>query len=82
MSALQSQHKHTPGKVAYDRLREAAPHVPNGQPSGGSGRLHGTILRDARRLQRKGLTLSEIAEELDCRRSSVERMLYWEVVGK
>lgn len=55
--------------------------VPNPQPSGGSGRLHGTILRDARRMQRKGLTLSEIAEELDCRRSAVERMLYWEVVN-
>jgi orotate phosphoribosyltransferase-like protein len=39
------------------------------------------MLANARRLQRKGFTLSEIAEEMDCRRSTIERMLYWEVIN-
>lgn len=36
--------------------------------------------RQAAALQRKGLTLSEIAEEMDCRREAVVHMLYWEKV--
>lgn len=56
--------------------------VPNPQPPGGSGRMHGPMLAKARRLQCRGMTLSEIAEELDCRRSVVERMLYWDVVAE
>lgn len=55
--------------------------VPNPQQPGGSGKMHGPTLARARQLQRKGMTLSEIAEELDCRRSVIERMLYWEVVN-
>jgi len=55
--------------------------VPNPQPPGGSGRMHGPMLANARRLQRKGMTLSEIAEEMDCRRATIVRMLYWEVVN-
>jgi hypothetical protein len=55
--------------------------VPNPQQPGGSGRMHGPMLANARRLQRKGFTLSEIAEEMDCRRSTIERMLYWEVIN-
>jgi len=34
----------------------------------------------AQALQRKGRTLSEIAEELDCRRETIVQMLYSEVV--
>jgi hypothetical protein len=34
----------------------------------------------AQALQRKGRTLSEIAEELDCRRETIVQMLYVEVV--
>lgn len=61
--------------------RAESPRVPNPQQPGGSGRMHGPRLANARRLQRKGMTLSEIAEEMDCRRSTIERMLYWEVVN-
>lgn len=35
---------------------------------------------DAARLQRKGLTLTEIAVELGVPRKDVERVLYWEAV--
>jgi orotate phosphoribosyltransferase-like protein len=34
----------------------------------------------AEALQRKGKTLSEIAEEMDCRREAIVHMLYWEKV--
>ncbi len=36
--------------------------------------------RRAKELQKRGLTLSEIAEEMDCRREAVAHMLYWEAV--
>lgn len=36
--------------------------------------------RRAEKLQRQGLTLSEIAEEMDCRREAIVHMLYWEKV--
>ena len=38
--------------------------------------LSGETLNEARRLQRQGLTLSEIAEELDVGRTAVVRSLY------
>lgn len=34
----------------------------------------------AQELQRKGKTLSEIAEEIDCRREAIVQMLYWDRV--
>lgn len=40
----------------------------------------GTRLK-AQAFQRKGMTLSEIAEEMDCRREAIVQMLYWERVN-
>jgi len=31
-------------------------------------------------LQRKGMTFSEISEDMDCRREAIIHMLYWERV--
>lgn len=39
-------------------------------------------LSAAQALQRKGKTLSEIAELLDVRREAVVKALYWDVVAK
>lgn len=34
----------------------------------------------AEKLQRRGQTLSEIAEAMDCSRASIVHLLYWEAV--
>lgn len=34
----------------------------------------------AENLQRQGFTISEIAEQLDCRREYIANLLYWEQV--
>ncbi len=63
----------SPTSVRTESLR-----IPLGKPPV----LLGRKLMEARKLQRKGFTMSEIAEELDVRDGSVIRALYWDVVAK
>lgn len=46
----------------------------------GPARLSEVELQQALALQRKGLTLSEIADLLGCPKALVDEALYWEVV--
>lgn len=54
--------------------------TPQTLPNGKKYWLGREWLPEARALQRKGQTLSEIAEELDLPRKAVEQALYWDVV--
>jgi hypothetical protein len=64
-------HPHTAGRAESPAIRLGRPEV-----------LLGRKLREARQLQRKGMTMFEIAEILDVRRLSVVKALYDDVVAK